>query len=83
MNKRVLITGATGFLGSHLCDRFIKEGFSFIAMDNFITGSEENISHLYQNETFSFINHDVTEFSSPKEKLYKKEHKDFSNYIKK
>ena len=83
MNKRVLITGATGFLGSHLCDRFIKEGFSVIAMDNFITGSEENISHLYQNENFSFINHDVTEFSLPKERLYKKEHKDFSNYIKK
>ncbi len=62
MNERVLITGAAGFLGSHLCDRFIKEGFSVIGMDNFITGSEENISHLYQNENFSFINHDVTEF---------------------
>lgn len=62
MDKRILITGAAGFLGSHLCDRFIEEGFSVIAMDNFITGSEENVSHLMQNSNFTFINHDVTEF---------------------
>ena len=62
MNKRVLITGAAGFLGSHLCDRFINEGFKVVAMDNFITGSEENISHLKDNPNFSFIKHDVTEY---------------------
>ena len=60
--KRVLITGAAGFLGSHLCDRFIKEGFHVIAMDNFITGDENNISHLINNPNFQFIKHDVTEF---------------------
>ena len=60
--KRVLITGAAGFLGSHLCDRFIDEGFSVIAMDNFITGDQSNISHLSSNPNFEFIEHDVTEF---------------------
>lgn len=62
MSKKVLITGAAGFLGSHLCDRFILEGFQVIGMDNFITGDEKNISHLKNNSNFSFINHDVTEF---------------------
>ncbi|MCK0108300.1 SDR family oxidoreductase [Flavobacteriaceae bacterium S0825] len=60
--KRVLITGAAGFLGSHLCDRFIDEGFSVIGMDNFITGDMSNISHLSSNPNFEFIEHDVTEF---------------------
>ena len=60
--KKVLITGAAGFLGSHLCDRFIKEGFYVIGMDNFITGDQKNISHLSNNPNFKFVNHDVTEF---------------------
>lgn len=60
--KRVLITGAAGFLGSHLCDRFIDEGFFVIGMDNFITGDASNISHLSQHPNFEFIEHDVTEF---------------------
>lgn len=60
--KKVLITGAAGFLGSHLCDRFISEGFSVIGMDNFITGDETNITHLYNHPNFVFIDHDVTEF---------------------
>jgi dTDP-glucose 4,6-dehydratase len=60
--KRVLITGAAGFLGSHLCDRFISEGFHVIGMDNFITGDVKNISHLFDYPNFEFIQHDVTEF---------------------
>lgn len=60
--KKVLITGAAGFLGSHLCDRFIKEGFEVIGMDNFITGDAKNINHLKSHANFSFIEHDVTEF---------------------
>lgn len=58
--KRVLITGAAGFLGSHLCDRFIKEGCHVIAMDNLITGDLKNIAHLQELEQFEFIKHDVT-----------------------
>ncbi len=60
--KRVLITGAAGFLGSHLCDRFIKEGYSVIAMDNLITGDLRNIEHLFPSEDFEFYHHDVTKF---------------------
>ncbi len=60
--KRILITGAAGFLGSHLCDRFINEGFYVIGMDNFITGDKSNISHLTNHSNFKFIEHDVTEF---------------------
>ena len=60
--KRVLITGAAGFLGSHLCDRFIKEGCYVIAMDNLITGRMENIEHLIGNENFHFVHHDVSNF---------------------
>lgn len=60
--KRILITGAAGFLGSHLCDRFMKEGFHVIAMDNLITGSMKNIEHLFQEENFEFYFHDVTKF---------------------
>lgn len=60
--KRVLITGAAGFLGSHLCDRFIKEGFHVIAMDNLITGRLKNIEHLFKLENFEFYNHDVSKF---------------------
>jgi len=62
MPKRILITGAAGFLGSHLCDRFINEGFSVIAMDNFITGDPKNIQHLHGHSKFKFIEHDVTKF---------------------
>ena len=60
--KRVLITGAAGFLGSHLCDRFIREGFEVIAMDNLITGSLRNIEHLFNLKEFSFSHHDITRF---------------------
>jgi dTDP-glucose 4,6-dehydratase len=60
--KRVLITGAAGFLGSHLCDRFIKEGFYVIGMDNLITGDLKNIEHLFKLEQFEFYHHDVSKF---------------------
>ena len=60
--KRVLITGAAGFLGSHLCDRFIKEGFHVIGMDNLITGDLRNIEHLFELPQFEFYHHDVTKF---------------------
>ncbi len=60
--KRVLITGAAGFLGSHLCDRFIKEGYYVIGMDNLITGNLENIEHLFKLENFEFCHHDVSNF---------------------
>ena len=60
--KTVLITGAAGFLGSHLCDRFINEGFKVIGMDNFITGDKKNIQHFNDEPNFSFIEHDVTNF---------------------
>lgn len=62
MAKRILITGAAGFLGSHLCDRFIKEGFEVLAMDNLITGDLKNIEHLFHLKEFTFYHHDVTEF---------------------
>lgn len=60
--KRVLITGAAGFLGSHLCDLFIKKEYEVIGMDNLLTGSMQNIAHLMPLEQFSFYNHDVTKF---------------------
>ena len=60
--KRILITGAAGFLGSHLCDRFIKEDFHVIGMDNLITGDLRNIEHLFPLENFEFYNHDVSKF---------------------
>ena len=62
MTKRILITGAAGFLGSHLCDRFIKEGYEVLAMDNLITGDLKNIEHLFKFKEFTFYHHDVTEF---------------------
>lgn len=62
MKKRVLITGAAGFLGSHLCDRFIKEGYHVIGMDNLITGDLKNIEHLFPLEHFEFYHHDITKF---------------------
>src|SRR5436189_2665102 len=60
--ERVLITGAAGFLGSHLCDRFIKEGCHVIGMDNLITGDLKNIEHLMKLENFEFYHHDVSKF---------------------
>ena len=60
--KRVLITGGAGFLGSHLCDRFLAEGYHVIAMDNLITGSLANIEHLFKREDFEFHHHDVSKF---------------------
>jgi dTDP-glucose 4,6-dehydratase len=60
--KRILITGAAGFLGSHLCDRFIKEGYFVIGMDNLITGDLQNIEHLMKLENFEFYHHDVSKF---------------------
>jgi dTDP-glucose 4,6-dehydratase len=62
MSKRVLVTGAAGFLGSHLCDRFIKEGYQVVAMDNLITGDLKNIEHLFKLKEFEFYHHDVTKF---------------------
>ncbi|WP_103866247.1 UDP-glucuronic acid decarboxylase family protein [Aquimarina sp. I32.4] len=60
--QKILITGAAGFLGSHLCDRFIAEGFHVIAMDNLITGDIKNIEHLFKLQQFEFYHHDVTKF---------------------
>jgi dTDP-glucose 4,6-dehydratase len=68
-NKRVLITGGAGFLGSHLCDRFINEGYKVIAMDNLITGDLKNIEHFKGNPNFEFIHHDVTDFIEIKGEL--------------
>ncbi len=62
MAKRILITGAAGFLGSHLCDRFLKEGYKVIGMDNLITGDLKNIEHLMKLEHFEFHHHDITKF---------------------
>ncbi len=59
---KVLITGGAGFLGSHLCERFLNDGDSVICIDNFITGSPDNIAHLFGNPRFQFINHDVTNY---------------------
>ncbi|GAA0737318.1 UDP-glucuronic acid decarboxylase family protein [Gaetbulibacter jejuensis] len=60
--KRILITGAAGFLGSHLCDKFINEGFHVIGIDNLITGDLKNIEHLFPLEHFEFYHHDVSKF---------------------
>ena len=60
--KKILITGGAGFLGSHLCDRFIKENYKVIAMDNLSTGSLKNIDHLFKQSNFEFYEHDVTKF---------------------
>ncbi len=63
MKARVLITGAAGFLGSHLCDKFFNEGFDVIAMDNLITGDLRNLAHLNGKKNFTFLHHDVTNFT--------------------
>lgn len=62
MAKRILITGAAGFLGSHLCDKFIAEGYDVIGMDNLITGDLKNIEHLMKLKSFEFYHHDVSKF---------------------
>lgn len=62
--KKILVTGAAGFLGSHLCDRFLKEGYSVVGMDNLITGSMSNVAHLKSHPHFEFVHHDVTEHIS-------------------
>lgn len=59
---RILITGGAGFIGSHLCDKFLNEGHAVICLDNLITGSLKNIEHLFDNENFSYIKQDITEF---------------------
>jgi dTDP-glucose 4,6-dehydratase len=61
-NKRILITGAAGFLGSHLCDRFLKEEYTVVGMDNLLTGNIKNIEHLFKVKEFDFYHHDVTKF---------------------
>lgn len=62
MMKTAVVTGGAGFLGSHLCDKLINEGFKVICIDNFITGSPDNIAHLFGNDNFTFVKHDVTNF---------------------
>jgi dTDP-glucose 4,6-dehydratase len=59
---RILVTGAAGFLGSHLCDRLLSEGHNVVGMDNFITGSPDNIAHLAGNDHFEFFKHDISEY---------------------
>jgi len=70
VKQTILVTGGAGFLGSHLCDRFLGEGFAVIAMDNLITGSTDNIAHLIGRPDFRFIHHDVTEFIFLQDPLY-------------
>jgi dTDP-glucose 4,6-dehydratase len=60
--KSILITGGAGFLGSHLCDRFLAEGYRVIAMDNLITGNIANIEHLFKEKDFEYHHHDVSKF---------------------
>ncbi len=62
MAKRILIVGAAGFLGSHLCDRFLAEGYEVIGMDNLLTGNIRNIEHLFPRPDFTFYHHDITKF---------------------
>jgi dTDP-glucose 4,6-dehydratase len=59
---RVLITGGAGFIGSHLCERFLDDGAEVICIDNLLTGSADNVAHLFQNPRFSFIQQDITNF---------------------
>ncbi len=67
--ETVLITGASGFIGSHLCDKYLEEGYKVIAVDNLITGNEKNISHLKNNNNFKFIKHDIIKPFDIEEKL--------------
>ncbi|MDD5773345.1 MAG: SDR family oxidoreductase [bacterium] len=67
--KNILIAGGAGFIGSHLCDFFIKKGYYVICVDNFITGTKDNIYHLLNNKNFKFIEHDITDYLNVKEDL--------------
>jgi len=67
-----LVTGGAGFLGSHICDRLIEEGHRVICLDNLLTGREENIQHLLNNENFFFLNHDVTKHIDLNDLTYKR-----------
>ena len=67
--KKALITGGAGFLGSHLCDRFLREGYKVICMDNLITGSLLNVSHLEKNPNFEFVKHDVSKYIDIREDI--------------
>ena len=69
MSKTILISGAAGFLGSHLCDRFVDDEFRVIGVDNFITGDKENIHHLFNHSNFKFLEHDVTVHLEVKEPI--------------
>ncbi len=69
MSKRILITGAAGFIGSHLCDRFVNEDFEVVGMDNLITGDLKNIEHLFPKKNFVFYHHDVSKFVHVPDKL--------------
>ena len=60
INKKILITGAAGFLGSHLCEQLINDGHEVICVDNFFTGSKENLSNIIDNNRFEIIRHDIT-----------------------
>ncbi|HKB86388.1 MAG TPA: GDP-mannose 4,6-dehydratase, partial [Ignavibacteriaceae bacterium] len=62
MADTAVVTGGAGFLGSHLCDRLLKEGFKVICVDNLITGNINNIGHLIGNDNFSFVKHDITNY---------------------
>ncbi len=70
MKRTILVTGGAGFLGSHLCDRFLAEGYAVIAMDNLLTGSTDNIAHLSGRDDFRFIHHDVTQYIYVSEPLW-------------
>ena len=62
MSQRAVITGGAGFLGSHLCERFLAEGWSVLCIDNLLTGNRANIEHLLDDERFEFMEHDVTKY---------------------
>lgn len=70
MKQTILVTGGAGFLGSHLCDRLLEDGFAVIAMDNLLTGSKSNIAHLIGRPDFRFVHHDVTQYIYLSEPLY-------------
>ena len=71
MSKRILITGGAGFIGSHLCERLVNEGNDVICLDNFFTGSKDNIRHLLSNNQFELVRHDVTrEYLAEVDQIY-------------
>ena len=69
--KRILITGGAGFIGSHLCERLLNEGNDIICLDNFFTGSKDNIRHLIGNDHFELVRHDITkEYFAEVDEIY-------------